>query len=208
MEQKKKRSRWVLVAVNLAAMALVAVGLCWLALSWLDVWTGHGEEIVVPDVKGMKYATAVEKLNAEGFTVEIADSVYDTKAAPGQVVEQNPHKNTRVKPGRMVYITINAFTPKSVTVPRLTDMSARQAKVILQGLGIKKVREDTVVSEFKDLVLGARYNGRRLLPGARVPVTASIVLEVGRGWDEEEMLRDTLPAEQRTEEPVERLDLY
>jgi len=204
----KKRSRWALVIVNLAAMIVVAMGLCWLALTLLDVWTGHGVEIVVPDVKGMKYAEAADKLNTEGFTVEIADSVYNSKVGPGVVVDQNPHRDTRVKPGRIVYITINAFTPKSVTMPRLTDMSARQAKVILQGLGIKSIREDTVLSEFKDLVLGARYNGRRLMPGARVPVTASITLEVGRGWNEEDLMADTVAQATRPEEPAERLDLY
>lgn len=194
--------------VNLAAMLIIAVGICWLALSWLDIWTGHGEEIVVPDVKGMKYDAAAEKLNSEGLTVEIADSVYSNSVGPGVVVDQNPHKNTRVKPGRLVYITTNAFTPKTVTVPRLTDISARQARVILQGLGIKNVREDTVISEYKDLVLGARYNGRRLLPGARVPVTASIVLEVGRGWDEEELLLDTVPPSSSPDDSVEKLDLF
>lgn len=188
-------------------MVIVAVGLGWVALSWLDVWTGHGEEIVVPDVQGMKYDAAAEKLISEGFTVEIADSVYNSKVGPGVVVDQNPHKDTRVKPGRLVYITINAFTPKTVTVPRLTDISARQARVILNGLGIKNVREDTVISEFKDLVLGARYNGRRLMAGARVPINATIILEVGKGWDEEEILSDTLPSAS-TDEPVEKLDLF
>lgn len=207
MKQPNSKSSWVIIALNLIAMVIVAVGLGWVALSWLDVWTGHGEEIVVPDVQGMKYDAAAEKLISEGFTVEIADSVYNSKVGPGVVVDQNPHKDTRVKPGRLVYITINAFTPKTVTVPRLTDISARQARVILNGLGIKNVREDTVISEFKDLVLGARYNGRRLMAGARVPINATIILEVGKGWDEEEILSDTLPSAS-TDEPVEKLDLF
>lgn len=207
MKQPNSKGRWAIIVINLVAMVIVAVGLCWVALSWLDIWTGHGEEIVVPDVQGMKYDAAAEKLISEGFTVEIADSVYNSKAGPGVVVDQNPHKDTRVKPGRLVYITINAFTPKTVTVPRLTDISARQARVILNGLGIKNVREDTVISEFKDLVLGARYNGRRLMAGARVPVNATIILEVGKGWDEDEILSDTLPSTS-IDEPVEKLDLF
>lgn len=202
----KQRSRWALLGLNLIIMLLVAIGLGWIALTWLDIWTGHGDEIVVPDVKGLSYVEAENKLVTDGFTVEISDSVYDSHVRPGYVVDQNPRRNTRVKPGRMIYLTINAFTPKSVTIPRLTDMSSRQARAILAGIGIKNITEESVVSEFKDLVLGVRCDDRHLQAGARVKISSHIVLEVGDGMFGSEISADSIG--KNTSEPTERLDLF
>ena len=56
---------------------------------------------------------------------------------------------------------------------------------MFQGLGIKEVREVPVVSEYDGLVLGAKFNGVSLQPGARIPVSAVVTLEVGTGIEEE-----------------------
>lgn len=179
-----KGQRIFKIILNLLLMAVIGVGLIWLALGWLNIWTGHGHEEVVPDVKGQSYENARMILEEAGLSVELSDSVYDSKARPGTVVDQNPKVNTRVKPGRTIYLTINAFSPKTVSVPALTDISSRQARSILEGLGITNVVEESVISEYKNLVLGARYNGKRLTAGARVPVNARITLEVGDGMPE------------------------
>lgn len=173
-----------MIIVNLLAMGVVGIAVIWLALGWLNIWTGHGKELVVPDVKGQTFENARLMLEEAGLSVELADSVYDDKAQRGAVVDQNPKVNTRVKPGRTIYLTINAFSPKTVSIPNLTDISSRQARSILEGLGIKDVVEEMVISEYKNLVLGARYNGKRLTAGARVPVNARIILEVGDGMPE------------------------
>ena len=201
----KRRSRFIVISLNLLAMVAIFCGLVWLAMVWLDVWTGHGEEEIVPDVKGVQFDVAVERLNDAGLKVELSDSVYVNDVAPGTVVEQNPKVNAKVKPGRVVYLTINAFSPKMVTVPRLTDISVRQARSILEGLGIKKVNEVKIISDYENLVLGVKYNGVRLAPGARVPVTATITLEVGEGLPDEVMEDDTVASSQLP--AIEHLDL-
>ena len=178
------RPLWIRVLINLGIMALVAIAIAWGAMMWLDVWTDHGDVVVVPEVKGLSYPDAADRLQTDKLIVELADSIYDTRTAPGTVLEQNPKKGTKVKPGRVVFVTINAFSPKTVTIPSLNDISLRQARSILEGLGIKNIKERRVVSEFKDLVLDVKYNGVRLAPGARVPVTGTIELEVGEGLPE------------------------
>lgn len=67
----------------------------------------------------------------------------------------------------------------------MTDISYRQAKSILDGLGIKNVRVDTVPSDFQDLVISVKRDGKRLMAGARVPVDVKLVLEIGAGAPEE-----------------------
>lgn len=148
---------------------------------FLGFWTRHGDTIKVPVVRSLPYNQALTALTAEGLEGVVADSVYDSRTAPGTVIEQNPKAGTVVKEGREVYLTINAFSPKMVTLPTLTDISQRQARSILEGLDIKNVVERRVPSDYKDLVLGVRYKGARLMPGARVPINAVIELEVGEG---------------------------
>ncbi len=183
--------------INLGIMALATTVVVWLALVWLDVWTDHGHYETVPQVKGLSYDLAAGQLRGEGFQVEISDSVYDTKTRPGTVIEQNPKVGTKVKSGRVVYLTVTAFETKTVSVPMLTDVSERQARSVLEGLGIKDVVTVRVPSEYRDLVLGVKRDNVPLAPGAKVPVTARITLEVGEGMVAES---DSTSAEAHSQE--------
>lgn len=183
---KKPMKFGVKILLNLLAMAFIGILLLWLGTLWLDVWTDHGEYQEVPDVRRMAYDDAVQRLEKDGFVVEFSDSVYDNSAAPGMVVEQNPKVNTKVKHARTVYLTVNAFAPRSVTLPALTDMSLRQARSILEGLGVKNIEVREVPSEYQDLVLNVTRDGHRLMPGARIPTTGTVVIEVGAGMLENE----------------------
>lgn len=172
------------ILLHIGLMLIVAVAIGWLAMLWLDVWTRHDSTITVPTVKSMTFEKAERILADEGLVAVLSDLVYDKSTRPGTVIEQNPKVGTVVKEGREIYLTINAFSPKMVTLPTLTDISVRQAKSILEGLEIKNVVEKRVPSDFKDLVLGVYYKGRRLSPGARVPVNSRIEIEVGEGVQE------------------------
>lgn len=175
------------ILFNFLLIILAGVGVVWMSLIALDIWTGHGKYEVVPDMKGLSYNQATTALYAAGLNAELSDSIYDEGTKPGTVIEQSPRANTKVKPNRTVYLTINAFSPKMITIPRLSDMSLRQARSTLEGIGIKHIKVRYVVSEYKDLVLGAKFNGITLQPGARIPVNATVTLEVGEGltWHED-----------------------
>lgn len=193
------------IALNILLMIAAAVLIGWLSMLWLDSWTRHGQTVNVPMVKALSYDRAMTALSAEGLTGIVSDSVYDGHTSPGTVIEQNPKAGTVVKEGREVFMTIVAFSPKMVSLPTLTDISLRQARSILEGLDIKNVVERRVPSDFKDLVLGVRYKGARLQPGARVPVSAVIEIEVGEGTPEI-VVTDSVGDSESS--PVEQLDLF
>ncbi len=153
------------------------------ALFFLDYWTHHGEVIVVPSLKGMNVDDARRELLQRGFVVELSDSIFDSNTPAGTVVEQSPRANAKVKDGRTVYLTIVSYTPRMVTVPYYINSSLRQGVSMFEGLGISSVKTVEVESEYKDLVLAAKYNGLPLKPGMKIPVTATVTLEVGRGYD-------------------------
>lgn len=171
---------------------------------FLNFWTRHGENTVVPDIKNMSYEQAALTLRGEGLDIAIADSVYNNKIAPGTVLESWPHAGAVVKSGREVYVTICSFQPKKVkiTMP-LTGVSSRQAMSFLQSLGINNIRIEHVPSLYADLVEHALYRDKNLLPGMEIPVTATVTLQVGMVVPTVE--EDSIPAESDESQVIDEL---
>lgn len=165
---------------NILMIGLVAVFIAFCGLFFLDIWTNHGRTTIVPEVRKKSFAEATLILDKSHLHYEIADSVYDTSVPPGTVKEIWPHPGTRVKPGRLIYLTVNSFQPQQVTISMpLTGVSSRQAMTYLESLNVKNVRIVYVPSNFADLVEGAKYKGKNIVPGMQIPVNANVVLEVG-----------------------------
>lgn len=165
----------------LLAMAVTALLLVWLLLFFLKIWTHHGEDSTVPEIKDMTYAMAAARLDAAGLGIEISDSIYDASIPAGTVVESWPKAGSQVKRGRNVYVTVVAFSPKHVTLSMpVTGVSVRQAVSYLNALGITGIRFVSVPSQYPDLVERAHADGRPLGVGSMIPVNASVVLEVGK----------------------------
>lgn len=180
------------IIFNIILIFIAGYVAVWLLMAYVGKWTNHGVEVRVPDVKELPLDVARATLDRGGFHYEVIDSVYEARIHPGSVVSQNPSAGSAVKPGRTVYLTVVASNPKTVAVPDFLNVSLRQAQASFEGLGIKEVRIEYLPSEYKDLVLGARINGRQLRSGERIPLTSVVSLEVGSGpaddsdYDEDE----------------------
>lgn len=176
----KKSFRKYPLLSNIALMILSVIVVVFLLLLFIDGWTHHGATSVVPDVKHLSYEQAVDVLKDSNLETVIADSIYDDTHESGMVVEVWPKPGAVVKKGREVYVTIVAFSPRTVVIDMpLTNMSARMAMDNLRSLGIKNVEIKEVASQYNGLVMGVVVNGKRVSMGARVPVNSKIVLEVG-----------------------------
>ncbi len=187
--KKKEESIWSKIRTfskahplltGLMWMALVGIIFINLAMMFLASWTHHGEEIIVPEIKSFTYASAQTELQKSGLIIEISDSVYNTSVPPGTVIESWPKSGTPVKKGRKIYVTISAFSAKMVEIGKAVEgVSVRQAVSYLNARGIKSIRFVEVPSQFPDLVLSATHEGKAIRIGQRLPVNASVVLEVG-----------------------------
>lgn len=171
------------VLVN--AIYIIAVGLVlvYVSLSLIDVFTEHGKYKIVPDVENMPLRKAITMIEKDGFRWEISDSVYNDNVKPGEVVEQTPKENSRVKSNRIIYIVINAMQPRTVAFPDIKDISVRQGQAILEGLGFKNIKIETVSSPYKGLVIYAKMNGSLLSAGDKLPVSSAITLVIGDGME-------------------------
>ena len=167
--------------LNLIAMMAVVILLLFGVLKWLDVYTRHGEAVVVPDVKGMTVGEAEMLLRNHGLVCVVSDSNYVKNKPAGSILELNPSAGQKVKEGRTIYLTINTLDVPMRLVPDVSDNSSvlqAQAKILAAGF---KLSENELISGEKDWVYGVKYKGRQLNMGDKVPVGATLTLLVGDG---------------------------
>ena len=145
----------------LAAIVLVFILLFVFLLS-LDFFTRHGKTLTIPSVTSLAVADAEKVLKAQGFDVEIQDSVYIDTAKPLSVIRQFPEAEAVVKQNRTVYLTINRAVAPTIEMPNLEGMSFRTAQITLKQYGLKL--KDTVFKpDFaKNSVLEQQYDDQRL----------------------------------------------
>lgn len=189
------------VLFNIVVIMIIAVTGLYMVFLALAIFTKHGESDQVPNVENMTYTKALELLHENGFRVDIRDSVYRDDVKPGLVIEQFPKANSAVKPGRKIFLYINAVHPKEVilddvnhpTEYAMKGISYRTALAKFEELGFKNVRVVKVLGA-TDRVVKVLANGRPVRKMQRVPVNAQIVLEVADGRLAD--LRDSLQNEE------------
>lgn len=172
---------------NLLAMLTVVVLLFVALLWWLNDYTHHGEGISVPDFNGMNYQGSVDKGDETGLIVLIGDSTYNKRMPAGCVVAQKPEPGTKVKRGRIVYVTINSLTMPRVRIPDLVGNSSyRQAQARLKALEFK-LTEPKLIDGDKDWVYGLQCGGHNVEAGDMVAKESTLTLVIGNGLTEEDM---------------------
>jgi len=166
---------------NLFLALIIVIVAVFLLLAWLKQYTEHGIEVEVPNITGMYFEEARMTVENNGLNIEVIDSTYSHKVPLGAIVEQDPVANSHSKHGRIIYVIINAQSVRQVPLPDLQDISYRQAEATLKSLGITVSDYVYEPSEYKDLVLDVRQNGRSLESGERLDEGSSVTLVVGRG---------------------------
>ena len=73
--------------LNLLLAVIVACGLIYGTLKWLDKYTRHNEAVVVPDVKGLRVEEAAEFFKNNNLRYNVIDSVFSKDVSPGAIVE-------------------------------------------------------------------------------------------------------------------------
>ena len=190
--------------LNLLLAVVVTCGLIYGTLKWLDKYTRHNEAVVVPDVKGLKMEEAAEFFKNNNLRYNVIDSVFSKEVEPGAIVELVPAAGSKVKEGRIVFITVNALTSQMATIPEVEDLSFRQAYALLRARGFESVEIEYVAGDFKDLAVSVELRGKTLEKGEHVPLTAPLVLKVSSG--DPNFSADSLSLDSLSVMPVESLD--
>ena len=173
------------MVLHLLAMALVVVLLCVGVMIALNVYTHHGEGIVVPELKGMTYDKAYQLLEENGLAIVVSDSGYNKKMPANCILAQTPDHGQRVKQGHVIYVTVNSPSSPTFAIPDIVDnASVREAEARLMAMGFRLTPAQMVEGE-KDWVYGILCRGRRVSNGDRIPIDHPLTLMVGKGTYEE-----------------------
>ena len=165
----------ILKTLGLAALAFITYLL--IAMLFTSWYTRHGESIKVPKIEGMPAENAAELLDENDLEMVIVDSVFKEDVKPNTVVEQDPQPDMNVKPGRIIYVTVNTGLKPKVKMPKLVNGGANLAKVLLQNAGLKLGRIDSVSSTIgSGLVLVQKYKGRDVAPNT--PLEKGSVIDI------------------------------
>ena len=187
--------------VNLIAMPIVVICIIFGVLHWLDVYTHHGESIIVPNVNGLPLEEAEKELGKKKLTQEVVDSNYVKGLPAGAVLEQKPVAGAKVKIGRTISLTINTGEVPKAAIPDIIDNSSyRQAEARLRAMGFKLTEPEYIEGE-KDWIYGVKYNGKELTSGEKIPREAVLTLCVG----DDELKGDSIQTDSlriNTEKPI------
>lgn len=175
------------VLTNIAIICVVAVIGVIIVYLCLNIFTRHGDWETVPEVENMSFTNAIHTLHSQGFRTDIRDSVYNDTYKPGYVVEQFPKPGAKVKPGRKIFLYINAVHPRELIIDQdnsggeaLKGYSLRQGLAKLEELGFRNVNVVKIPGD-NDRIIRLLVNGHTVAKMEKVPVNALVTVEVHDG---------------------------
>ena len=173
------------VVINLSAMLVVVILLCVGVGFGLDLYTHHGEDITVPNLKGMDVDKAERQINQMGLTIVVSDSGYNKSLPVDCILLQTPGEGQKVKQGHVIYVTVNSPSSPSFALPDIVDNSSvREAEAKLTAMGFRLNPHQMVDGE-KDWVYVILCRGRHVSNGDRISIDHPLTLMVGRGTIED-----------------------
>jgi beta-lactam-binding protein with PASTA domain len=173
----KSRIFWKQVGLAM----VIGVAIILILIIWLNVYTRHGQSRPIPEIRGLSISEAEHVTGRNRMKLQVIDSVYTTIVPRGCIAEQMPLPGHRVKKGRTIKATINAFNPEMVAVPDLVGLPRRQALSLIETAGLQVGQLNYVPDLTVDFVLRQTIHGREVSPGDSVQKGMVVDLVLGRG---------------------------
>ncbi|PIB26400.1 penicillin-binding protein [Maribacter sp. 4U21] len=174
------KSKTFLIQLGLSIVVLVI--LVFLVLRWLGSTTNHGEFVEVPDFAKLSVMEMRKSVEDVGLRYEVLDSAnYNPDYPRFSIIEQNPAAGTKVKANRKIYFTVNPSGYKKVTVPKIIQVTKRNASSMLKAVGLDVQRVTYIDQLGKDMVYYIKFKGKDIKPGDKLPKTSKIELVCGNG---------------------------
>lgn len=181
IEEIKTRLKSRILWGNCLGMLVVSIILVILLLVFLSFYTHHGENIAVPDLRGMSQEHAEAQLRGLGLELEVSDSGYVRTLPPDAILSQQVAPGTEVKQGRVIRVTINNANSPTIALPDLADnCSLHEAKARLTAIGFRLAPIEYTAGEH-DWVYAIKVHGRTMTTGQRIPVNQAVTIVVGDG---------------------------
>ncbi len=164
---------------NALAVVGVTIFLILLNMFALRIYTDHGESISVPNLRGERLEDVARILKRLDLKYQVQDSLFSHETKPGTVFDHFPKAGMKVKANRTIYIIMSAVNQEKVPMPQLTDISYRQALNIIESSGLVAGNVEYKPSEFPNLVLDQKSEGRSVPVGELITKGSVIDLVLG-----------------------------
>lgn len=168
-------NKWFYYILGAAALFMILVG----ALANFVImpeYTNYNEGVTVPDVTKISLEEAQTLLTDYGLRHEVLDRRANSAFPANYIIDQSPQPLQLVKPNRKVYLTVNTDVRPKAVVPKVTDLSFRNAKIQLENYGFTLGTTSYESNRFRNTVLR-----QSLTPGDTVDRGAAINLVISDG---------------------------
>lgn len=177
----------ILFLKQLAVVAVLGAGTLVGLHCWMGYLTEHDTVVKVPDLRGRATSELEAFMDTIPLPFLIIDSIYSDEVPKGTVADQEPMPGTGAKRDRKIYLTVNALMPQQVKMPDLRNLSIRQARAILETVGLKlgdiSFRPDIA----RNAVLDQEINNGTVRPGALIFKGTRVNLVLGDGLSDIDM---------------------
>ncbi len=152
--------------------------------------TRHNARCTVPLLESFTMDEARQMVADDELQLIINDSLYAPTYKGGVILDQLPKAGTVVKPGRSIYVTLNATQRRVVDVPYVAERSLRQAKSMLDLAGLtigKLVYKDDLARNY---ILSQYVDDKQITSTSneRATMGTEVTLHVGRGSDDSTLI--------------------
>ncbi len=126
----RRAKKVYLIISSLIALLLVCDNI---VMPW---FVSRGGIVEVPEVMGLKFERAQVILDSLGLQPRQSEIRPDLRYPIGTVIAQTPAAETKVRPGRRIYLSVSGGEPVA-EVPLLRGRSLRDAKFALERVGLE-----------------------------------------------------------------------
>lgn len=102
----------------------------------MPIYTRQGNEIRVPDVRGLSLSEARSQYARKGFKLVVDDERFEAVTPPGTILDQFPAPGGWTKRGRRIHLAVSAGPP-TAEVPDVLGMPKDDAIFKVQASGLK-----------------------------------------------------------------------
>lgn len=164
----------------------ILVGLFLLVIFFNSVlmsgYTRQNASTTVPELRDMSYEEAVQLASEYRLRPQRRDQPYNPAFERGSVIDQNPAPESRVKPGRRIYLYVNTGAERSVAVPSVLTLQESRARSELRRLGFSEI---IIQNETHHSPNAGTVSRQVPEPGVSTPLSEPITLYISIGTGSE-----------------------
>jgi len=173
--------------LHLALALVVVVGAVGGAYYYLKIFTEQDSIVTVPSLEGydaIEAEAVLKELSLEGIVI---DSLYLADKRGGEIVDQEPIADSKVKKDRKIYLTIARYSTPMVKLPNIEDQGLALALAKLESYGFKVGELIPKPGGCSDCALGVQIKGKSIKPSTPLFKGQKVDLLVGEGATGEEV---------------------